>query len=181
MLSLVASLGAQEMRSEESTPDILTPEGGTATPADAPAMTPDALDGAAGAMTLDGTEASIDDIVPPLDGAGDATAERGRYLVAVGSCGQCHTPRDRHGDLRMSEWLEGAPVPAATPQGYPQWAFRAPRIAGLPQHTDEEFVRLMTTGVNRDGAMTLPPMPEFRMTADDARAIASYLRAVGTR
>lgn len=109
-----------------------------------------------------------------------AQAIRGQYLVeAVGQCGQCHTPRDSRGHLRLDEWLHGAPVPVTTPAGYtPQWVYKAPRIAGLPQHTDEEFVRLMTTGINRDGQPTRLPMPQFRLSEDDALAIAAYLRAL---
>lgn len=109
--------------------------------------------------------------------AGDA--ERGRYLVeGVAMCGQCHTPRTAGGELQMDQWLKGAPIPVTTPQGYDTWAYKAPRIAGLPQHTDEEFVTLMTTGINRDGKETLSPMPQFRMTEDDAQAIAAYLRSL---
>lgn len=117
----------------------------------------------------------------PLDApdADSAQAERGRYLVtSVAVCGECHTPRTESGDLQMSQWLHGAPVPVSTPEGYAPWAYKAPRIAGLPQHTDEEFVRLMTTGVNRDGQRTRFPMPQFRMTEDDALAIAAYLRSL---
>ncbi|MEM9558162.1 MAG: c-type cytochrome [Acidobacteriota bacterium] len=116
------------------------------------------------------------DVVPSVEG--DATVQRGRYLVALANCGQCHTPRNADGDLLNDQWLEGAPVPSVTPQGYPQWAYKAPRIAGLPQHTDAEFVTLMTTGINRDGKKTMAPMPEFRLSKEDAETIAAYLRAV---
>ena len=37
---------------------------------------------------------------------------RGKYLVeGVAMCGQCHTPRDSHGNLDRTRWLQGAPVP----------------------------------------------------------------------
>jgi mono/diheme cytochrome c family protein len=108
-----------------------------------------------------------------------ASVEHGRYLVEnVGMCGQCHTPRNDQGVLQMDKWLKGSVVPVQTPKGYAKWAYKAPRIAGLPQHTDDEFVRLMTTGINRDGKEALPPMPPFRMTEADARAIAAYLRSL---
>lgn len=106
--------------------------------------------------------------------------ERGRYLVeGVGMCGQCHTPRDAKGNLQMDEWLHGAAVPVSKPQGYSGgWAYKAPRLAGLPQHTDEQFVTLMVTGVNRDGKEALAPMPPVRMTEEDALAVAAYLRSL---
>ncbi|MEM8932157.1 MAG: cytochrome c [Acidobacteriota bacterium] len=119
--------------------------------------------------------------VDSLPAGASARALRGQYLVeAVGQCGQCHTPRDGRGNLRVDEWLQGAVVPVSTPAGFvQQWVHKAPRIAGLPQHTDEEFVLLMTTGVNRDGIPTRLPMPQFRLTEDDALAIAAYLRELG--
>jgi mono/diheme cytochrome c family protein len=106
--------------------------------------------------------------------------ERGRYLVeGVGMCGQCHSPRNAQGHVVAEQFLHGGPVPLLTPKGYQdKWAYKAPRLAGLPQHTDEQIVRLLTTGINRDGKVPMPPMPPFRMSAEDALAIAAYLRSV---
>lgn len=116
----------------------------------------------------------------PAPTAADATIERGRYLVVNAVvCGGCHTFRDAEGELVKSPILHGAPVPVSKPEAWSEpFAFWAPRIAGLPQHTDEEFVRLMTTGVNRDGRHLMLPMPQFRMTEEDALAIAAYLRSL---
>ncbi len=123
----------------------------------------------------DTTQDTVD--APPVSPAAN---ERGRYLVeAVAMCGQCHTPRNRQGTIDDSQKLHGAAVPVSTPSGWPlAFAYKAPRIAGLPQHTDEEFVRLMTTGINRDGETLRLPMPPFRMSQEDALAIAEYLRAL---
>jgi mono/diheme cytochrome c family protein len=106
--------------------------------------------------------------------------ERGRYLVeGVGMCGQCHSPRNAQGHVVAEQFLHGGPVPLLTPKGYQdKWAYKAPRLAGLPQHTDEQIVRLLTTGINRDGKVPMPPMPPFRMSAEDALAVAAYLRSV---
>lgn len=118
--------------------------------------------------------------VPPTTTATSTVqVERGRYLVEkVAMCGQCHTPRNAHGEMLTDRWLEGAPIPVTAPAGYASWALVAPRIAGLGAFSDEEFVRLMTTGVNRDGRILRAPMPPFRMTPEDAQAIAAYLRAL---
>lgn len=120
------------------------------------------------------------DATPAAAPAADsAQIERGRYIVTgVSMCGECHTPRNTSGELQMDRWLKGAPIPVTTPQGYKTWVYKAPRIAGLPQHTDEEFVTLLTTGVNRDGLETRSPMPQFRMSEEDALAIAAYLRSL---
>ncbi|MEM6792937.1 MAG: hypothetical protein AAF725_03090 [Acidobacteriota bacterium] len=106
--------------------------------------------------------------------------ERGRYLVVNAVvCGGCHTQRTAEGDLVKRQTLHGAPVPVSKPEAWSDpFAYWAPRIAGLPQHTDEEFVRLMTTGVNRDGRYLMLPMPQFRMSEEDAMAIAAYLRSL---
>jgi mono/diheme cytochrome c family protein len=126
---------------------------------------------------------AVPGVAPPA--ADGAQVERGRYLVeGVAMCAQCHTPRNESGELLMNQWLKGAPVPVTTPDGYAKWAYKAPRIAGLPQHkaaTPElpsEFVTLMTTGINRDGKPPLSPMPQFRMTQEDAEAIEAYLRSL---
>ena len=123
-------------------------------------------------------EASTEESAPAAAVSGDV--ERGKYLVeGVGMCGQCHTPRNAEGELQMNRWLQGGPVPVTKPEGYSGgWAYKAPRLAGLPQHTDEQFVTLMMTGVNRDGKEVLAPMPPFRVTEEDALAIAAYLRSV---
>lgn len=129
--------------------------------------------------TASAAEAADADAAPSATAADSAQVERGRYLVTgVSMCGECHTPRNASGELKMNEWLKGAPIPVQTPEGYKAWVYKAPRIADLPQHTDEEFVTLMTTGINRDGVETRSPMPQFRMSEDDALAIAAYLRSL---
>lgn len=116
---------------------------------------------------------------PAAPAADSAQIERGRYIVTgVSMCGECHTPRNASGELQMNHWLMGASIPVTTPEGYRSWVYKAPRIADLPQHTDEQFVTLMTTGINRDGMQTRSPMPQFRMSEEDALAIAAYLRSL---
>lgn len=129
-------------------------------------------------LAFTATSQETADEAPAAAVSGDV--ERGRYLVeGVGMCGQCHTPRDAKGNLQMDQWLHGAPVPVSKPQGYAgKWAYKAPRLAGLPQHTDEQFVTLLVTGVNRDGNEVLAPMPPLRMTEEDALAVAAYLRSL---
>jgi mono/diheme cytochrome c family protein len=110
-----------------------------------------------------------------------AAVERGRYLVHdVAMCIYCHTPKDEgDGSLVAHELLAGAPIPFASP--YPQraWSFRAPRIAGLPGGWSEaDLVRLLRTGRTPSGREPAAPMPPFRMSEEDARAVAAYLRSL---
>lgn len=108
---------------------------------------------------------------------GNGEAGRGRYLVHdVAQCVQCHSGRTATGELDPARLLEGGRVPFTSPWPGKEWAPNAPRIAGLLGYTDEEAVRLLTTGIARGGHELRPPMPPFRMTVEDARAVVAYLR-----
>lgn len=109
-----------------------------------------------------------------------ASAERGQYLVDnVALCTECHTPRDDSGKLLKNSYLRGASIPVKAPS-YPntKWAAKAPNIVGLPGYSEDEGIRLLTQGVNRDGREPNPPMPRFRLTRDDAAAIVAYLKSL---
>ena len=116
--------------------------------------------------------------------AGDVA--RGRYLVeSVVMCAECHSTRDRQGDIVPGTRLMGGPLPVSSPS-WPRargaWALRTPRIAGLPGYTDELAMRVLTEGaIGRDGRQLRLPMPRFRMTPDDAADVVAYLRFVGGR
>ena len=105
--------------------------------------------------------------------------ERGRYIVeSVAMCEQCHTQRDGNGNIDRVHWLMGGPTQMRPSYTSPNWATREPRIAGVPPGTDEEFVRLLTTGISRTGSPPNLPMPPFRMTRPDAEAVLAYLKSL---
>jgi mono/diheme cytochrome c family protein len=112
--------------------------------------------------------------------AAEAGPQRGKYIVeGVAKCIECHTPRDESGKLKESEYLRGAPIPVnAPPYKNTKWALQAPNIAGLPGYTEQDGVRLLTEGINRNGDRPNPPMPQFRMTREDARAVFAYLKSL---
>jgi mono/diheme cytochrome c family protein len=124
--------------------------------------------------------------------AGDATAERvarGRQLVSIGGCNDCHTPMKFDADLGMpvpdmtrmlSGHLEGGPDPASALGGHDLavigatfTSFRLPfgvvytanltpdKDTGLGNWTEDMFVRAMRTGrhMGGNGRPILPPMP----------------------
>jgi mono/diheme cytochrome c family protein len=124
--------------------------------------------------------AGIAAYVPTAQSGGDQpNVEHGKYLAEnVAMCIQCHTPRDETGNLLMDHRFEGAPVPFQSPWSDSRWANTAPSIAGLPQYTVSQGVRLLTTGVSRTGAELRSPMPPFRMSDSDARDIIAYLKSV---
>jgi mono/diheme cytochrome c family protein len=112
------------------------------------------------------------------EGAQSAEA-RGRYIVEdVAVCTQCHTPRDGQGNLDRNKWLEGAPLWLQPARPTQDWPLQAPRIAGDPPGTDAEMIRLLTTGIWRDGKPLRQPMPQFRLSASDARAVVAYLKSL---
>lgn len=111
--------------------------------------------------------------------AAAAQIERGRYVVEnLVGCADCHSPRDQKGQLIPDQHLMGAPLPFAPTVPMPAWAAVSTAIAGLPGYTDEQAVTLFTTGLKPDGQMPRPPMPQFRMSAEDARAVVAYLRSL---
>jgi mono/diheme cytochrome c family protein len=110
--------------------------------------------------------------------ARDQLILRGRYLVeGIGLCADCHTPRTEKGEYDRARWLQGSPLPFKPTVEMP-WVPAAPPIAGLPTMTEAEGIKFLRTGLRPDGTRPLPPMPEFRLNGEDARAITTYLKAL---
>lgn len=104
---------------------------------------------------------------------------RGKYIVEdLAVCAQCHTPHTSNGDLDRSKWLEGAPVWLQPSAPDSNWPLRAPRLAGSPPGSDADLISLLTTGTWRGGQRLRPPMPQFRMSTEDAQAVVAYLRSL---
>lgn len=105
--------------------------------------------------------------------------QRGQYLVEhVAMCVECHSTRDEQGNIIPSTRFLGGPIPPA-PSWATDWATRAPRNAGLPGYSDEAAERLLREGaIGREGVRLRPPMPRFRMNAQDAADVIAYMRTV---
>ena len=105
--------------------------------------------------------------------------EHGRYLVEqVIHCAECHSRRDDRGEIVASDRFMGGPIPFRPP--WPNdWAVRAPRNRGLPGYSDAQAMRLLTQGaIDREGNQLRPPMPRFRMSAQDAADVIAYMRSL---
>ncbi len=128
---------------------------------------------------------------------GEARVERGRYLVSVIGCTDCHTPLKmgpQGPEPDMSRFLSGHPealtvTPPPAPEGSWLWsgtatntAFAGPwgvsytanltpdRNSGLGIWTEEMFVRAIRTGRHMGTSREIaPPMPwpAFRNATDD--------------
>ena len=119
------------------------------------------------------------DAAPPSGPAATGDVARGRYIAhSVAMCVQCHTPRNADGTLDETRLFQGAAIPVESPFRGQEWAFQAPAIAGLAGFNEEDELSLLTTGHRRDGKMPKPPMPPFRLSPEDARAVIAYLRSL---
>jgi len=111
--------------------------------------------------------------------ADERDVERGRYLVEeVAKCAECHTPRNEKGELDRQAWLQGAPIWITPARPIPNWADRAPALAGLPSFTEQEVERVLEQGTGPEGETLRPPMHIYHMTHADAQAIVAYLKSL---
>jgi mono/diheme cytochrome c family protein len=116
---------------------------------------------------------------PAADAAADV--EHGRYLVhQVCLCIICHSPKDASGELMESRLLTGGTIPLDSPYPEQDWAFRAPKLRGLPAGwSEEEFIQFLQTREAPRGLNVRLPMPPFHLNERDARAVAAYLKSLG--
>lgn len=102
--------------------------------------------------------------------------ERGRYLVTVSGCNDCHTAgyTERNGAVPQSEWLTGSPI-----------GFQGPWGTTYPTN-----LRLVAQSVSREQWVerarnaTRPPMPWFNlrnMTDADLLAMYDFIRSLGPK
>ena len=116
-------------------------------------------------------------------GADHGRIERGKYLVALGGCGDCHTPGHFLGKPDLKRDLGGSEVGFEMPG---LGVFYGPNLTpdketGLGAWSEADIVKALQTGVRPDGRRLAPvmPWPAFaRLTPADAKAIAAYLRSL---
>lgn len=113
---------------------------------------------------------------PKPRAAAPALVKRGEYLVnEVARCGDCHTPRDPQGKLDFTRHLQGAPM-WFKPTRAGEWEDKAPDITmsgKAGKWTEDKMVKFLSTGEKSD-----PPMPAYKLTVEDARAVTAYLRSL---
>jgi mono/diheme cytochrome c family protein len=105
--------------------------------------------------------------------------ERGRYIVqGMAACGDCHSPTNEKGEPLPGKDLRGAPLMFKPTVPVPNWADKAPNIAGLPGWEDQAAVKFLMTGIAYNGLGPRPPMPAYRMNKEDAEAVVAYLKSL---
>jgi len=115
--------------------------------------------------------------------ADSAQAERGRYLVTIAGCSDCHTPGALLGAPDMKRYLGGSDVGFSIPgQGVFVGENLTPdRKTGLGGWTSAQIVAAIRTGKTPAGRTLSPVMPyaAFSHLADaDAEAIAAFLKSL---
>lgn len=120
------------------------------------------------------------DDTPIINVASDAVMRRGQYLVeGTGHCGECHSPRNQSGDLRVDRWLAGAPnldgpgrIPNITPAG-----------KNVKSWSGSDLVYYFESGFTPDfdtvgSSMVAVQENLSKLPQSDLEAIAAYLKTI---
>jgi len=115
--------------------------------------------------------------------ADPAAIQRGKYLVAIAGCNDCHTPGYFLGKPDMARYLGGSEVGFELPG---LGVFHGPNLTpdkttGLGNWTDAQIITALQKGQRPDGRMLAPIMPYHafaNLTPQDAQAIVAFLRSI---
>ena len=132
----------------------------------------------------------------------NALVERGRYLVRITGCHDCHSPKVKGMTPDLDRSLSGRPstTPLPTPSkdevhasadltawqgpwGYSVASNLTPEATtGIgTRYNEASFIATMRTGKKPNGTPIMPPMPSEvyqNMTDDDLKSIFAYLRTI---
>ncbi|MBY5523064.1 c-type cytochrome [Rhizobium leguminosarum] len=119
----------------------------------------------------------------PAGAADSELVERGKYLVTIASCTDCHTPGHFLGKPDMTRHLGGSDVGFEIPDvGVFYGSNLTPDEAtGLGRWSERDIVTAIRTGKRPDGRTLAPIMPWAalaELTDSDAGAIAAYLKSL---
>jgi mono/diheme cytochrome c family protein len=108
--------------------------------------------------------------------AGKRVIDRGRYLVEIGGCNDCHTPQypETAGKVPEADRLTGSSVGFQGP-----WGTTYPVNLRILMHSLSEGEWLA-----KSAAPMRPPMPWYslaKMTESDRRALYRYVHSLGPR
>src|SRR5579862_3059482 len=115
--------------------------------------------------------------------AEEAQVNRGKYLVGLAGCNDCHTPGYFFGKPDMPRFLGGSEVGFEIPG---LGVFHGPNLTpdketGLGNWTGEQIVTALQTGKRPDGRELAPIMPwrAFAgLSKPDVQAIVAFLQSV---
>src|SRR5271170_1160894 len=115
--------------------------------------------------------------------ADDASVARGRYLVTIAGCSDCHTPGALLGAPDMKRYLGGSDVGFAIPGAgvFVGENLTPDKETGLGSWTSDQIVTSLRTGKTPEGRDLFPVMPWpalSHLTDEDAQAIAAFLKSI---
>ncbi len=122
-------------------------------------------------------------VVLTPDARAQTAAERGKYLVMVAGCTDCHTPGHFLGNPDMTKYLGGSNVGFFIPD---LGTFYGPNLTpdpetGLGKWTDDQVIHALQTGERPDGRVLAPTMPwraYAGMKRSDVADIVAFLRSL---
>jgi mono/diheme cytochrome c family protein len=122
-------------------------------------------------------------LTPSPIAAADAQLERGKYLVTLGGCNDCHTPGYFLGKPDMARFLGGSDAGFALPGlgVFVPSNLTPDKETGLGSWSRAQIVAALTTGKRPDGRQLAPIMPWrafAKLTPADAETIAAYLQSL---
>ena len=117
------------------------------------------------------------------DARAESAVDRGKYLVTIAGCNDCHTPGYFFGKPDFAHALSGSDVAFSIPGlgAFPGRNLTPDKDTGLGAWSDDEIITALTRGIRPDGRKLAPSMPWRALAAlshDDAEAIVAYLRSL---
>ena len=115
--------------------------------------------------------------------ADDAQVSRGRYLVTIAGCSDCHTPGALLGTPDMKRYLGGSDVGFAIPGAgiFVGENLTPDKETGLGKWTDGQIIAAFRTGKTPEGRGLSPVMPYpalSHLSDADAQAIVAFLKSL---
>jgi mono/diheme cytochrome c family protein len=115
--------------------------------------------------------------------ADDAQIARGRFLVTIAGCSDCHTPGALLGSPDMKRYLGGSDVGFAIPGAgvFVGENLTPDKDTGLGKWTDAQIIAAFRTGKTPEGRDLSPVMPYpalSHLSDEDAQAIVAFLRSL---
>jgi mono/diheme cytochrome c family protein len=113
----------------------------------------------------------------------ESKEDRGKYLVDnVMLCGDCHTPRTAEGKPDAARYLKGSTLNFQPIEPVPGWHKTAPDLTSgsrlFLKWKEEGLARFLETGLGPSGHAADPPMPTYKLKAEDAEAVVAYLKSL---
>jgi mono/diheme cytochrome c family protein len=119
----------------------------------------------------------------PMAAHAETPLERGKYLVIIAGCSDCHTPGGLLGSPDKTKYLGGSDVGFGDPASG-VWIggnLTPDPDTGLGKWTLDQIVASFTKGMTPEGRTLseIMPWPTFsQLTPEDARAVALYLQSL---